>query len=123
MEQTNFPNARLPIGPRVPSFSGLLVNKSWLGFSANTYFFSGGFSGRPESITVPSVEPVSIQGIINRVPSQPAPPLEEGCHPIEPHAPLAPLVCLVSPTNLINPHAINSIASSAPSTSSTLIRT
>ena len=37
---------------------------------------SGGFSGRPESITVPSVEPVSIQGIINRVPSQSAPSSE-----------------------------------------------
>ena len=49
MEQTTFPNSRLPTGPRVPSFSG-------------------GFSGRPESITVPSVEPVSIQGIINRAP-------------------------------------------------------
>ena len=37
----------------------------------------GGFSGRPESITVPSVEPVSIQGIINRVPSsQSASPAE-----------------------------------------------
>ena len=73
MEQTTFPNSRLPTGPRVPSFSGLLCSRNP---SLIPLLFSGGFSGRPESITVPSVEPVSIQGIINRVPSQSAPSSE-----------------------------------------------